>query len=155
MPEQDAARTLRLLAATRPQVRLTTPSRNAAVKSELGIVGLTLPHWQLTLAGVTPRIRATLAAADPGNLQLMASGRYGRHWWIEVAGAEAEPLTILATHLRLHLRRDEGPKPTSGFPYNSPAEVTVTTARPASSEAARSTSAEKPQSWSPAGSSKI
>lgn len=167
MQDQDVASTLRLLAATRPRVNVATNVANSVAnsvatgsgraggRSDLGLVGFTLPRWQLTLAGVSPDIRSILTAAQPGDLQLTASGRYGKHWWIEVAGAEPEPLTILASHLRLNRRGDDGPGPRNRSPYSSPADVTVTTARPASSEAARSTTAENPQSWSPAGSSKI
>ena len=43
----------------------------------------------------------------------------------------------------------------AGFYPSWPTSVTASTASPASSEAARSTRAEMPQSWSPAGSSKI
>ena len=124
-----------------------------------------------------------LNLGEPGGLDItpwadrvqLVDADFGGTWELPVLGTVAAPAAVLirpdgyvawvgeGTHVGLEdaLTRWFGPPATTvtttgdapGQSWSTP--VTVTTAVPASSEAARSTSALMPQSWSPAGSSKI
>jgi hypothetical protein len=70
-----------------------------------GIVSLTVPGWEVLLAGVAPVPRSALAdAAGRGRLRLDSAGRYGRFWWIQAAEdspGHGEKVVLLGSHLHL------------------------------------------------------
>jgi hypothetical protein len=67
-----------------------------------GVVALQLPRHRLVLGGVTASMAWDILAMSfsAAPLTLRKSGRYGRYWWIEIAGEETR--VVLATHLQLH-----------------------------------------------------
>jgi hypothetical protein len=67
------------------------------------IAGLSLPGWQILLAGVAlgPRI-ALSAAARSHRLRLSGAGRYGRFWWLRIDGSQGVGVILLGSHLRLN-----------------------------------------------------
>jgi hypothetical protein len=81
------------------------------------LLHLTLPRHRLILAGIATPAAAPLRllAGDPVRGPVVSgAGRYGRAWWLALAGEDGR-LTVLGTHLRLLPRpgdpADRDPEP--------------------------------------------
>jgi hypothetical protein len=89
---------LRQLATLQPPLQAT--SKPEAANS--AIVSLTVPNWQILLAGVALKPRIALAeAANAHRLRLSGAGRYGRFWWLCISDSQAVSVVLLGSHLRL------------------------------------------------------
>jgi hypothetical protein len=102
--ERWTGQTLRRLAFTQtPVLAASAAGWPPGTAGPAGVVSLTLPGWQVLLAGVAqgPRIALLSQAA----LHLDAAGRYGRFWWLQVqAGRGQGPdqkIVLLGSQLRL------------------------------------------------------
>jgi hypothetical protein len=77
----------------------------AVATGAAGTVTVTVPGWQVGLAGVSPgAARAFTRAAGDSSL-LTGAGRYGRFWWLAVAVSShpgAPRAVILGAWLQLH-----------------------------------------------------
>jgi hypothetical protein len=100
-----AAKLRRLTAARVPAFWVTESAANQVADMTAGIVRMRRPGWQLLLAGVASGPRTDLEhAARQGRLRLVAAGRYGKFWWIEITAGSAtrgEKVVLLGSHLQL------------------------------------------------------
>lgn len=105
--ERWVCQTLRRLAFSQTRVLAAGDAEGrSGTAARTGIVLLTLPGWEVLLAGVASGPRAALAdAAGRGRLRLDAAGRYGRFWWIQAIAEDSpgpgEKVVLLGSHLHL------------------------------------------------------
>ena len=92
---------VREVAGARPplSMAMTYPLRGAGPAAVVTL-SLALPGWELELGGVSAEAADRLLLAPTGGSHLMASGRYGIFWWIELSGT-GEPMVLLGSTLRL------------------------------------------------------
>jgi hypothetical protein len=89
----------------------------------LGMVGMRVPGWTLTLVGIAPGLDDCLGKAvlRPSPWSLTGAGRYGHSWWLVLAAGEGQ-VTVLAA--RLHLARAGGDT-VDRFGQRRPVEIDI------------------------------
>jgi hypothetical protein len=106
--EREVGRLARQLAAMAPPV-LAATSRPLRGQAQAAVVtlALSLPGWELQLAGVAAGAAAHLTSS-PVERRLIRTGRYGAFWWIEIgSAAQDEGVTVLlGSQLRLFATGD-------------------------------------------------
>ena len=67
----------------------------------VAIVRLSLPGWQILIAGVASGPRIALSAARTPRLRLVGGGRYGRFWWLSIDADASVRVVLLGSHFQL------------------------------------------------------
>jgi hypothetical protein len=102
--EQQVGQTLRRLAAAGTLVLAAEDGqRRRGTAARAGMIRLTLPGWEVLLAGVAPGPRSAVAGQGP--MRLADAGRYGRFWWLQINAEGGQGpdrrVVLLGSHLRL------------------------------------------------------
>jgi|HubBroStandDraft_5_1064220.scaffolds.fasta_scaffold13752_3 hypothetical protein len=129
--ERQVSQTLRRLAAARTPVLAADdgPHRQGAA-ARAGLIRLTLPGWEVALAGVAPGPRSAVAGHGP--MRLADAGRYGRFWWIRISAGPGHgrdrAIMLLGSHLRLSPGRPGAARaasPVRGPEITAPARAAI------------------------------